>query len=71
MQHEIPHFASENTDWKYVPMKEVREFSDKNDMERPNFLQIAIKKGFISESRIRDSSEDLNEYEMRGVDRVR
>ena len=52
-------------------MKEVREFSDKNDMERPNFLQIAIKKGFISESRIMDSSEDLNEYEMRGVDRVR
>ena len=31
VRHEVPHFASDNTDWKLVPMKEVREFCQRED----------------------------------------
>lgn len=51
VRHEIPHYASSTSDWKYVPMQEVRNLCLSKDTQKPNFVEIATKKFHISELR--------------------
>lgn len=47
----VPHIASATTDWRYVPMQEIRELCRVGDTQKPNFLRLAIRQGYISEAR--------------------
>ena len=42
--------ASATTDWRYVPMQEIRELCRVGDTQKPNFLSLAIRKRAIASS---------------------
>mmetsp|Transcript_8756 Transcript_8756/g.10800 ORF Transcript_8756/g.10800 Transcript_8756/m.10800 type:complete len:106 (-) Transcript_8756:288-605(-) len=67
----VPQFASASTSWKYIPMKEVRELCKSGDTQKPNFLQLAIKRGYISESRADQGANcKLTPGELKQMDKV-
>ena len=46
----MPLIASATTDWRYVPMQEIRELCRVGDTQKPNFLSLAIRTRAISET---------------------
>ena len=47
-RHNVPHFASESTNWLFKQMNEVMSFVEHNDKHKPNFLNVAIKQGLLA-----------------------